>query len=174
MTIEIPRDDYGHIRVFQAPEALSAEAQSKSPEGLAELFGIDTLDPNYIDIIKIDDLSSMALTDYIAQGYDMHAEAHDIPAVNGIEGWAILVMSRASRGRKMVLKPASGIRHVTTYVPNAQIKVSEPLRSPAADGIIGDPSGKPPKSDARIGGMVAMVALLLLFALVAVMVWVGG
>ncbi len=36
-----------------------------------------------------------------------------------------------------------------------------------------DKDPKPPKSDARIGGMVATVALLVLFALTAVVVWIA-
>ena len=33
---------------------------------------------------------------------------------------------------------------------------------------------KPPKSDARIGGMVATVVLILMFVFVAVFVWMGS
>ena len=39
----------------------------------------------------------------------------------------------------------------------------------------GDPmNDKPPKSDARIGGMVATVVLILLFIFVGVFVWVAS
>jgi len=36
------------------------------------------------------------------------------------------------------------------------------------------PPAKKPKSDARIGGMVATLALLVLFALVGLMIWIAG
>ena len=40
--------------------------------------------------------------------------------------------------------------------------------------MIPDPDRKPPKSDARIGGMVATVVLILLFIFVGVFVWIGS
>ncbi len=37
-----------------------------------------------------------------------------------------------------------------------------------------DPKPKRPKSDARIGGMVATVVLILMFIFVGVFVWMGS
>lgn len=173
MTISIPRNEHGQIRVFEAKIDLSDQILNKTTEGLQQLFGTDQLDGNYVDIVKIKDLSSMQLADYILQGYDMATEPYDIPAVNGIEGYAILVMSAASRDRPVTLTPAPWLRHVTTYVPRAQLEIIEPLSSTSADGIISGPPGKAPKSDARIGGMVATVALIVMFLLVGLMVWVA-
>lgn len=172
--IDIPANDFGQIRVFEAKGDLPRAAIDKTPAGLAALFGTDTLDPDYVDIVRIQDLSSMRLTDYIQQGYDMDTAVHDVTAVNGIEGYAILIMSSATRGQAVTLTPAPGLRHVTTYVPEAQLKVIEPLSSEAARGIIGDPPAPETKSDARIGGMVATIVLILLFLLVAVMVWIAA
>lgn len=36
-----------------------------------------------------------------------------------------------------------------------------------------DPDRKPPKSEARIGGMVATAVLIFLFAFTAVIVWIA-
>ncbi|WP_373635760.1 hypothetical protein [Yoonia sp. SS1-5] len=173
MTLTIPANDFGQIRVFEMRDQPSDAILSKSSDGLLQLFGTDALDPTYVDIIKIADLSSMQLTDYITQGYDMEPAPHDVQAVNGIEGYAILVMSSATRGQEVSLTLPASVRHVTTYVPEAQITVVEPLRSDAADGVIADPPAKPAKSDARVGGMVATLALIVLFLLVALMIWVA-
>lgn len=171
MTLTIPANDHGQIRVF----AVSGDLPAGEPEEvIAALFGTDALDPTYVDIISKGDLGVMALTDYIRQGYDMSPDDHDAAAVDGIEGHVVLILSRAAQGAEVTLTPAPNVQHVTTYIPPAQMTPVAPLRSDAADGIIGDPPGKAPKSDARIGGMVAMVALLVLFALVGLMVWVGG
>ena len=172
--IEVPANEFGQIRFFEITEDLPEFVLDKTVEGLLAVFGTDALDPDFIDIVNVTDLTSMSLSDYVAQGYDIVLPDYDIPAVNGIEGFAILVMSRAMRGQPMSLAPAEGVRHVTTYVPEAQLKVIAPLSSQSAAGTIGDPPGPKPKSDARIGGMVATVALLVLFALVGVMIWVAG
>ncbi len=174
MTLTIPVNDHGQIRVFEMRDALADAAKRKTPQGLADLLGTDALDPDFIDIVNIDDLGTMRLTDYIAQGYDMETSAQDVAAVNAITGHAILIMSRAARGQEVTLKPASGVRHVTTYLPKAQLEIIAPLTSDAASGIINDPPGKPPKSDARIGGMVAMYALIAMFLLVGLMVWIAA
>ncbi len=173
MTLQIPANDFGQIRVFEVKTDLPENVREKTPEGLQALFGTDALDATYIDIINITDLSTMSLTDYIAQGYDMEAAPHDIPAVNGIEGYAVLIMSSAAGGAEVTLELAPEMRHVTTYVPEAQIQVIEPLSSDSAKGIINDPPAPKPKSDARIGGMVATVVLIILFLLVGLMVWVA-
>ncbi|PUB15452.1 hypothetical protein [Yoonia sediminilitoris] len=173
MSINIPANDFGQIRIFEARTDLPQEVLDKTPEGLRLLLGTDALDPNYIDTVRIKDLSSMQLVDYIQQGYDMQAAPYDVPALNGIEGYAVLVMSAASRGQAVTLTPAPWLRHVTTLVPKAQLEVITPLSSTSAQGVIGDAPVKEPKSDARIGGMVATFALIVMFLLVAVMVWVA-
>ena len=48
-----------------------------------------------------------------------------------------------------------------------------PLTSDSSDGTLSPPT-KAPKSDARIGGMVATVALLLMGLLVWLMIWIGS
>jgi hypothetical protein len=47
-----------------------------------------------------------------------------------------------------------------------------PLPSQSARGVLA--GGKPPMSDARMGGMVATVALLVMFGLTALVIWLAG
>lgn len=170
MSLEIPANDFGQIRLFQTDTALDTDT---TPETLEALFGTDALDPRYVDIIKIEDLTSMLLSDYIMQGYDLTPGEHDIPALNGIEGYAILVLSSAAQGQAVTLTLADHVHHITTVLPDAQLQVIAPLQSDAATGIINDPPAKSAKSDARIGGMVATIALLVMFLLVGLMIWIA-
>ena len=64
--------------------------------------------------------------------------------------------------------------HVTTIGEGAALTVDAPLRSEAAEGVLDEPPQPKRMSDARQSGMVATVALLIMFALVALMVWIGG
>ena len=167
MILTIPASDHGQIRVFACDTTVT-------PETLPDLFGAQ-LDPTYVDIVQIADLGDMTLTDYIAQGYDLTPDAADKAAVNAVSGTAILVLSRATEGREvtLTLAPGPGLRHVTTYSPD--IRLAPPVNLPhdSAKGIIGDAPAKAPKSDARIGGMVATLALIVMFALVGLMIWVA-
>lgn len=164
-SLTIPANDYGHIRVFATDTAVTADM-------LSDLFGA-ALDPTYVDIVTVADLGDMTLTDYVAQGYDMTPDAVDKAALNAITGSAILVLSRATEGREVTLTLAPGLRHVTTYSPDVQIMPPVNLPDGSAKGIIGDAPVRAPKSDARIGGMVATIALIVMFALVGLMVWVA-
>ncbi|WP_342068967.1 hypothetical protein [Yoonia algicola] len=173
MKIEIPADDFGQIRVFATDITLSPEVIEKTPRGLEHLFDAD-LNPDYIDIVRVSDLDGMALSTYIATGYDMAADLVDKAAVDAITGYAILVLSRATGGIETTLTLAEGVTHVTTYSPIARIVPQETLTSAASEGTLPPPPAKAPKSDARMSGMVATYALLAMFALVALMIWVGG
>lgn len=171
MILKIPADDHGQIRVFATNATLPANVIEKTAEGLAGLFG-SPLDPTYVDIVRISDLGEMKLTDYIAEGYDMRADAVDAATVNAITGFAILVLSRATNGQAATLTLGVGMQHVTTYSPTARITPPEKLPDASAQGNLAPM--KPPKSNARIGGMVATYALIFMFALVCLMIWVGG
>ncbi len=174
MTLEIAANEFGQIRIFEVDPELPADVITSDHTDLQRLFGTSNLDETYVDVIRIADLTTMQLSDYILQGYDVELESHDASMVNGIEGYAILIMSSAARGLPVRLQPASEVRHITSHVPEPTLTVSEPLTSEAARGVIGDVPAKPPKSDARIGGMVATVVLILLFALVGLMIWIAA
>ena len=173
MALQIPANDHGQIRVFATDQTLPDDAFDKEPESIAALFGTD-LDPTYVDVIRLSDLGEMPLTTYIAEGYDMAADLVDATVVNGLTGTVVLVLSRASGGREMTLTPTQGLRHVTTYSATQRIVPLEPLVSEAATGTLEGPPAKKPMSNARQSGMVATVALLVMFALVGLMIWVAG
>ncbi|MBE0414429.1 hypothetical protein [Yoonia sp.] len=168
-TLTIPANDHGQIRVFATDQAIA----EPTAETLEQLFGAK-LDMTFIDVVRTADLGDMTLTDYIAQGYDMSPDAVDKRAVNAINGTAILILSRATSGQAETLTLALGMRHVTTYSRDVRITAPVSLPDGSAKGIIGDVPAKAPKSDARIGGMIATVALIVMFALVGLMIWVAG
>lgn len=173
MKLTIPADDYGQIRVFATDADLPADVIEKTPRGLEYLFEAD-LNPDFVDIVPIKELNGMSLSSYIATGYDMAPDPVDKAAVDAITGHAILVLSRATGGIKTTLTLADGLRHVTIFSPTARIVPSEKLPDASAKGILEPTSTKPPKSNARMSGMVAMYALLAMFALVGLMIWMGG
>ncbi|MFA8441045.1 hypothetical protein [Yoonia sp.] len=173
MTLTIPADDHGQIRVFATDADLPTDVIEKTPRGMEYLFEAE-LNPDFVDIVRIADLGGMALSAYIAEGYDMAPDLVDKAAVDAITGYAVLVLSRATGEVETTLTPAGGLRHVTTYSPVAKITPPEPLPDASAQGIVEPKPTKPPKSDARMSGMVATYALLAMFALVGLMIWVGG
>jgi hypothetical protein len=173
MTITIPANDHGRIRVFATTLDLPNEVLQKRPGGMLALFGAP-LNPDYVDIVRIDDLMGMSLTRYIHEGYDMAPDPVDAATVDQITGYAVLVLSRATGGTETRLAPGFGLKHITTYAPGTEFTLPGALPSESAKGTIPPADAPPAKSNARMSGMVAMVALLVMFLLVGVMVLVGG
>jgi len=173
MALTIPHNDHGQIRVFATDMALPHEVLQKTKDGMLALLGAP-LNPDFVDIVKITDLAGMSLTGYIKEGYDMAPDLVDAATVDRITGYAVLVLSSATGGKETRLEPGFGLKHVTTYAPAAEFTAHAPLPSDGAKGTIPPPETPPAKSRARLSGMVAMVALLVMFLLVGVMVLVGG
>lgn len=172
MIVNIPANDFGQLRIFALDIEPPIELRDKAPEGIAGAFGV-LLNPDYIDVVKVGDLAPMSLGQYIQQGYDITPDPADSAVFEKLTGWIIIVMSRATDGAETVLDLAPGLRHVTTVADPSTFEPVAPINTASADGII-TPKTKAPMSDARMGGMVATAALLLLFAVVGVMVWVAG
>lgn len=173
MTLTIPANDHGQLRIFSLdfppPDAL----RDKTIEGLAGAFGA-TLNPDFVDVIDLAALDDMSLIAYLKAGYDLTPDAVDHAALSGLSGWVVLVMSTAFGEDAITLNLTSGLTHITTLGDAASLTALDPLTSDAAKGVATPPTPKPAKSDARIGGMVATVALLMMFALVGIMIWIGG
>lgn len=173
MVLTIPRNDHGQIRVFATLLPLPQEALEKTPDGMLAMFGAP-LNPDYVDIVRINDLGGMALTRYIQEGYDMAPDLVDASVVDEIKGYAVLILSRATGGKETELHPGFSLRHITTYAPTPDMTAYEPLPAEGAKGVLPAPETDPAKSKARVSGMLAFLSLITLFAIVAVMIFVGG
>ena len=172
MTLTIPANDHGQLRVFALDGAPPQALRDKTDAGLAAAFGA-VLNGDYVDVLDVAALGEMTLTDYIKQGYDLHPDDADRTALAGITDWAILIMSRATGEEAVTLSLAPGIHHVTTIGTPMTLAPQAPLESAAAEGLLTPPT-KPAMSDARIGGMIATLALVVLFVLVGLMIWIAG
>jgi len=113
MTLTIPANDHGQLRIFALDFAPPADLRDKTAEGIAGAFGV-LLNPDFVDVVDVAALGDLSLPEYIKQGYDFEPDAADVAALNAATGWVILVMSRASAGAETTLDLTSGLRHVTT------------------------------------------------------------
>ena len=173
MTLTIPATDHGLIRIFKVTGPAPAGLEEKTPAALHALFGTDALDPDYVDVVDTRELAGLTLLDYLHQGYDIPDAALADPAIRDLRGLVVLVMSRAARGQEVTLTLAPQITHVTTTGEPARLRMPGPaITTPAATGSVA--GGKSAPSDAAMSGRIATLALLVLFALVAVMIWVAS
>jgi len=166
--IDLPRDD---LAAFAPPELEGVEVMAQSP--LRAALGVDRLDMEYVDIIHPEDLGEMGLSGYLNDGLGLSAQeiAGARTHLDGITGPVALVLSKAHAGEAAILTPRAPLRWVATLNEPQDVHDMAPLRSDGAAGVV--TGGKPPKSDAAIGGRIATIALLVLALLVILMIWIA-
>jgi hypothetical protein len=108
------------------------------------------------------------------------AEADIGPAatmLNALKGNVAIIRSGAFGPDAVTFPDINDVKWIATFdEQGAAPAPMTPLSSDAAKGTIetAEPPAKKPKSDARIGGMVATVVLLLMGLLVWLMIWIAS
>jgi hypothetical protein len=175
---EIKENEHGIVRLFTVdlPEAELddfAEAKGDGPSPLQEALGVSDLNTDFVELFPVSALEGLGLTGYMVEGLGI-AEAdvnEDRARLEAIEGPVLVVLSSAFGGTPQTLTPKPPLRWVGTYTEERAAVNFKPLPAESAKGTTG---GKPPPSDAAMSGRVASIALLVLFLLVAVVVWVAA
>ena len=169
--LDIPANDHGALYVV---EYFGPPLNGSKEDMIRTIIGQDGLNLDFVDLIPAADKPTVPLSDLIRQGYDMPMTPAQATTLRRVSGVVVLLMSRAfgSKARRIILPDDT--RSVMVLRETPKVSAPEKLTS---DGAAGDMNGpqttKPKKSEARMSGMVATIALVVMFALVALMVWVG-
>lgn len=149
------------------------DEDSRSP--LEELLGVSFLDEDFIEIFDAKWLASYGFAHYLteANGMSEDSVSPDAARLDALEGTVLLVFPQALR-EGATMEPRYPLQFVGSYLEAMEIRVPEPMPTESAKGVLEGPAGKPRPSDAAILGRVATAALIFLFALVLLMVWVAG
>lgn len=174
--IHIKPTEHGVVRVFDVdlpPEQIKPFNRRNGTWPLQDALGAGTLDPAHVDLIAVEDLDELGLAGYLSEGHGISAD--DLRDMRGrlaaLSGHVLIVTSRAFGGEEQTLSPRAPLHLVATFTEDRPPVSFDPLPSQAARGVTG---GKPPPSDAAMSGRVASIALLVLFLLVALVVWVAS
>ena len=172
--LNIPANDHGAIYVLElnrpAPDGLA----DKTDAAMMAVFGKVIVNTDYVDAITPGMLDDMTLPDLIRNGYDMPVSVVDAETLRGLMGTAVLVMSAAFGGSAMTIDLPADVRHVLTLREDASLDAPRPLTSAAAQGTLPGTAPRKKPSDAAMSGRIATIALLLMFALVGLMIWVAA
>ncbi|SFJ82956.1 hypothetical protein [Celeribacter neptunius] len=151
-------------------EDLNAELISST--GFAEALGLWV--PPASEAVEWFDLAAM--TDYgfaryleEASGFDIGDDAEKLDALEGV---VVMLYSTGLNAKETRLAPEPPFALIGRYGMPLDLSPIEKIESDSAAGLL--PQGKPPKSPARISGMVATLVLVFLAAFVALFVWIGG
>ena len=180
----IPASEHGIVRLFtiDLPAAdIPAFAEpdhnnDKAPWPLLDALAATGLDENFIEVFPVSDLGEMGLAGYMTEGLGIAGAeiAAQRPQLDRLKGHVLIVLSSAFGGRAQTLAPQSPLRWIGTWSEDRPPVAFSALPSDAARGSVAPPPAKAPVSDAAMSGRVATVALLVIFALVGVMIWVGS
>lgn len=175
---DVKENEHGVVRLFTVdlPEGELddfAEAKGDGPSPLQEALGVEELNTDFVELFPVSRLEGLGLPGYMIDGLGI-AEAdvnEDRARLESIQGPVLVLLSSAFDGKAQTLTPKSPLRWVGTYTEERAAVSFKPLPSDSAKGTTG---GKPPPSDAAMSGRVASIALLVLFLLVAVVIWVAA
>lgn len=166
--IAIPKGETGMVRLFAFAEGAPPDIST-----LETALGT-VLDPAQVDLIALADIAEIGLSSYLITGMGVPEAAleGDAARLDALKGHVAILRSVAFE-RPADLTVTQPLRWIGTYSESQPDMRQSALHSEAAQR---QPAAqaKPPMSDARISGMVATVVLLVLFALVAVMIWIAA
>jgi hypothetical protein len=142
---------------------------------LNEALGGLRIDHDFIEVIDTATMKDYGFRRYLTEagGYAPEQVDADAAMLDAVTGHVLLVFSNALYDGPQVFTPQPPLRLLARYGTDMVIAPMTPLRSDSAKGVL-ETGGKAPKSDARIGGMVATVVLVLAGLLVWLMIRISG
>lgn len=169
--LAIPAHDRDGVRVFAA-RLTPDELQRDKARLVAELLGDPDLDPAFVEIFDLADLSGVGLAGYLTDGLGVPEATltADGTRLDGLTGPVLILLSKALHGRAGTLTPDPRLSLVGTYAEVRPPVHFEPLPTAAAQGALTpdlpiDRTPQPPSAALLLLGvalvLVAVVALWL-------------
>lgn len=175
-TITIPKGEQGAIRVFAISRPMpdmSRALKNQTKEALAaELLGVE-VDAGAIELFALSDLTGVGLPRYLAEGYDVSDTqlASDRARLEALDGYVLLLFSRAFDGAQATLQPSPDLTLIGTYHEAAAAMQGAPIESAAAKPYSGTPAETPAIAPQGRPGS-AMIVLGIVIVLVLLLLWI--
>lgn len=176
MSLTVRPLERGIIRVFAlSMDETAARALRNDPGAQARMLGLERLTEGGCEVFPVADLEELGLTGYLRDGNAVSPEQlePDRAKLAAVDGWVLILYSRALPEEGATLTPAPELTLIGAYAePGVDWTPGAPLASKAATDP--GPPAKPHPSDAAMSGRIASLALLVIFALTALLIWVAA
>jgi len=135
--LAIPAHDHNGVRVFSA-SLTPDEMQRDKARLVIELLGDPDLDPAFVEIFDLADLSGVGLAGYLTDGLGVPDTAltADRARLDALTGPVLILLSKALHGRAGTLTPDPRLTLVGTYAEVRPPVHFEPLPTAAAQGTL--------------------------------------
>lgn len=174
MSLTVAAHEHGLVRVF-ALSMTDEDAQAFKDAKNPEILGLTNWETDFVEVFPVSDLEQLGIAGYLESGCGIEKSRIDPTrlALSQLDGWVMIVFSRAFDGQPATLVPSSSLTLIGTYAePGVDWVDKIELTSDAATTPATRVKKKP--SDAAMSGRIAMIALLVIFVLTAVMVWIAS
>ena len=190
--LTIPAGEAGIIRVFAVnlPEAevadmlrdspaqqMAASGELPEPPAAAALLGRSDMDTRHAELIAIRDLTGLGLPGYLSEGLGLEADqiAPDHARLSALEGYVLIVLSRAFGAQAVEIALPSALTLIGTYRETSPPIRFDPLPGNAGRGALtGPPAGASPDQTRRMLRVAALVALILVLVAIGLVAILGG
>lgn len=173
--LTVPAHDHGALYVLELNRPDPAGLAEKSEAAMQALFGARLLvNTDYVDVVTPRMPTDMTLPDLIRNGYDLPMSEADAEALRGLVGTAVLVMSAAFGGVEHTIDLPTNVRLIATLRETPELSAPRAIHTKTAEGILAGGKAKKRPSDAAMSGRVAILALIVMFALVGFMIWIAS
>ena len=171
--ITIPAHDRHGVRLFTAT-LTPDELQRDKARLAAELLGDKDLDPAFVEIFDLADLSGVGLSGYLTEGLGIPETAvTDRARLDLLKGPVLILLSKALHGREVTLTPDRRLTLVGTYAEDRPPVHFEPLPTTAAEGRL-VPELPPDRTPQRpTSAFLLLGTALVLVAVVAIWLALG-
>ena len=174
--ISIAAGERGVIRVFSLDMGPEQVKFLQEPGALDQVLGTEGLDLHHVEIFAVSDLEEMGLIGYLSEGcgVPMSELFPHRPMLETLQGYVMLLRSRAAAGRAKRLTPADAIKLVVTVKEDPTDWSAPPMTAPASSKP--HSAGKLPPREARaaarrigatlfsiVMALIAVVLLVLIF-----------
>lgn len=166
---EVKAEERGLVRLF-AVDVPPAELDAFDA---ASALGVEMLDPEQVEVFALADLKGVGLSGYMREGLGIAADEIDAARLDAFEGVVMVLRSAALGGTEVTLTPQATLRWIGTYREETAPVTFEPLPGASARGAATTEAPAKRPSDAAMSGRVASIALLVIFALTAIVVWIA-
>lgn len=162
--LDIPAHEQGTTRLFSlSMDVADARRIKADVHQQAALLGIDRVDAAGVEVFQIVDLGDLGLAGYLREGIDAQEAdlARDRVKLGALDGWVMLVHSRAFAGKAVMLQPDPALTLIGTYRQQSSDMMPIEIVSEAAQPYSGTPQSAPvPAPDTRRAGSLVVLALI--------------
>lgn len=172
--LAIKAHEHGVVRVFALDMPVEQVRFLQEPGAVGQLLGVDQIDPGYVEIFPVSDLEELGLAGYLSEGCGIPDDqiTPDLGKLKAVDGYVMVLLSRAFGGAETKLTPAPRIRLIAVYQEDPVDWTGTPMQTDSA--LPNSAATVSPRQaraiSRRMGGTVFVIFMLIIAAVLFLVV----